>query len=77
MIIDNHPAPLIFRTLSQRPLFLRRLCKVFLALSLLLRALAAGLRDVFFFFCFIISAFDLYRSWQQITKPFPRHYGSS
>ena len=21
-------------------------------------------------FCFIISAFDLYRSWQQITKPF-------
>jgi len=23
-----------------------------------------------FFFCFIISAFDLYRSWQQITKPF-------
>ena len=29
------------------------------------------------FFCFIISAFDLYRSWQQITKSFPRHYGSS
>ena len=23
-----------------------------------------------FFFSFIISAFDLYRSWQQITKPF-------
>ena len=34
--------------------------------------------DHAFFFCFIISAFDLCRSWQQNTKrPFPRHYGSS
>jgi len=30
-------------------------------------ALSEG--EDFFFFCFIISAFDLCRSWQQSTKP--------
>ena len=36
------------------------------------------LGSFFFHFFSIISAFDLYRSWQQNTKRhFPRHYGSS